>query len=130
MLMVISSVHSICAIVMAFSLRICPYNVHGFSETKREYIQGLLDSHDIVMLQGHWLYDSQMHVIQNRFRDISLRCVPGMNDNCLSAGGRGYGGCAILWKSPLSCIVSIVLVNIHGTRLLLWCLYVPCDTSY
>jgi len=38
---------------MALSLRIYTYNVHGFSETKGDYIQGLLDNHDIVMLQEH-----------------------------------------------------------------------------
>ena len=86
------------------------------------------------------MYNSQTHVIQNKFHDISLRCVSGMNGNCLSAGDRGYGGCVILWKSSLSCTVepvivannrvSIVLINIHGTRLLLCYVYMPCDTRY
>ena len=68
---------------MALSLRICKHNVHGFSETKCDYIQGLLASHDIAMLQEHWVYDSQTHVIKNKFPDISLHRVSGMNDNCL-----------------------------------------------
>jgi len=63
-----------------------------------------------------------------------------MNDNCLLVGGRGYGGCAILWRSSFSCTVEavvvvnnrvhIVLINIHGTRLLLYCVYMSCDTRY
>ena len=36
-----------------------------------------------------------------------------MNDNCLSAGGRGYGGCAILWKSSTSCTVEAVVIQYH-----------------
>ena len=60
--------------------------------------QGLLAKHDILMLQEHWLYDSQTYVIQNKFPDISLHFVSEMNDNCLPAAGRGYGGCAIIWK--------------------------------
>ena len=92
------------------------------------------------MLHEHWLYDSQTRAIPNRFCDISLHYVSGMNDNCLLFGGRGYGGFAILWRSSLSCTVepvvvvnnrvSIVLINIHGTRLLLCCVYMPCDTNY
>ena len=62
---------------MALSLRICICNVHGFNDTKCAYIQNVLDNHDIVMLQEqeHWLYDSQCHVFEDRFREVSAYCV-------------------------------------------------------
>jgi len=63
-----------------------------------------------------------------------------MNDNYVSSDCRFYIGCAILWKSSLSYNVkadvvankrvSIVLINIHDTRVLLCYVYMPCSTSY
>ena len=49
------------------SIRIFTYNIYGFIETKSDYSHGLLDSHDIVMLQGHWLYDRQTLILKIRF---------------------------------------------------------------
>jgi len=75
-LLIILPIYNICTIVIALLLYIGTYNVHlKLSETKRDYVQGLLDNHDIVMFQEHWLYASQTHVIQNVFPDISLHCV-------------------------------------------------------
>ena len=120
--------------LMALSLRICTYNVHGCNDTKCAYIQNVLDNHDIVMLQEHWLYDSQCHVFEDRFREVSAYCVSGMNENCLT-GGRGYGGCAILWRSSLSCTVEpinldnnrvcAIKVKLHDISFMLCCVYMP-----
>ena len=91
------------------------------------------------MLQEHWLYDSQCHVFEDRFREVSAYCVSGMNENCLT-GGRGYGGCAILWRSSLSCTVEpinldnnrvcAIQVKLHDISFMLCCVYMPCDTTY
>ncbi len=123
----------------SLSLRICTYNIHGFSDTKCDYLQNVIDNHDIVMLQEHWLYDSQSHLFQDKFPCMSSYCVSGMNDQYLSSG-RGFGGCAILWKSSLSCTVELVnidnnrvcavMVKFHDVCLLLCCIYMPCDTTY
>ena len=91
------------------------------------------------MLQEHWLYDSQCHVFEDRFREVSAYCVSGMNENCLT-GGRGYGGCAIMWRSSLSCTVEpinldnnrvcAIKVKLHDISFMLCCVYMPCDTTY
>ncbi len=65
----------------------------------------IIESHDVVMFQEHWLYDSQCHVFQDKFPGVSSYCVSAMDDTRVT-GGRGFGGCAILWKSSLSCTVE------------------------
>lgn len=107
--------------------------------TKCDYVQHVIDNHDIVPLQEHWLYDSQCHVFEDRFPEVSAYCVSGMNENCLG-GGRGYGGCAILWKTSLSCTIEpinldnkricAVKITLHDISFMLCCVYMPCDTTY
>ena len=77
---------------MALPLSICTYNMQGFNDVKCDYIQKCIDNHDIIMIQEHWLYESQSHVFEDNFPNITSLCVSGMDDSCLSAGRR-YGGC-------------------------------------
>ena len=56
---------------MALSLKICSYNIHGYNDTKCDYIQSMINNHAIVMLQEHWLYNNQSHVFQDKLTGIS-----------------------------------------------------------
>jgi len=124
---------------MATPIRLCTYTIHGFNDTKVDYIQHIVNTHDIILLQEHWLFESQCHIIQDKITDISSHCISGMNDECLKAG-RGYGGCAILWKSSLACTIEpvhinnrricAVKINLQGVSIFLCCVYMPCDTLY
>ncbi len=98
----------------ALSLRICSYNVHGFNDTKCDYIRKLLNNHDIVLLQEHWMYESQFHIFQRKFPGISSYSISGMNDKIVTSG-RGYGGCTILWKSSMTCVV--IPCNLDNSRI-------------
>ena len=121
---------------MALPLSICTYNMQGFNDMKCDYIQKCSDNHDIIMIQEHWLYESQSHVFEDNFPNITSLCVSGMDDSCLSAGRR-YGGCAILWKSSLSCSFEPVMltnkrlcavqIKLQDVTILLCCIYMPCN---
>ncbi len=121
------------------NLRVCSYNVHGLNNTKYCYISKLLDSHDIVLIQEHWLYESQFHIFDDTFPGISSYCVSSMDDKIVKSG-RGYGGCAILWKSTMSCTVEpcnlennrvcAIKVKLDNICLLVCSVYMPCDTLY
>ena len=97
-------------------LCMCTYNVHGFNDTKVEYIQQLIDKYDFVLLQEHWLLDSECHVFQDKLSGVVAHCISGMDETSLKAG-RGYGGCAILWKSSQVC--TIEPVELDNKRVLL-----------
>jgi len=126
-------------LTMAFSLRIGTYNIHGFNENKSDYLQTIINNHDIILLQEHWLFNSQSHLFQDQLSGISSYSVSGMNETILKYG-RGFGGCAILWKTSLAC--NIEPVKIDNTRIctakfklldaiiLLCSVYMPCDTRY
>jgi len=65
----------------------------------------LLSKCNFLLLQEHWLSDSQLSVLGNIDNNILYYGVSGSgNDSVLS--GRPFGGCAILWRSDLH-------VNIH-----------------
>lgn len=126
---------------MASNLTISSYNCTGFGPGKPEYVSELIKAHDFVLLQEHWLMESQFHRIKNIPCDNNVSIlshdVSGI-DNTMFLNGRGYGGCSILWKNSLNCIVSPVIMNsnricaVNITRqsmsLLLFNVYMPCDT--
>ena len=43
-----------------FTLNLCSYNCRGFNFVKREYINRLLTKCDILLLQEHWLAETQL----------------------------------------------------------------------
>ena len=92
---------------------------------------------DIVLLQEHWLFDCQLH----RLDEISDLCTG--SGKAVDTGDpilpvqmpRGYGGTAILWKKDIDHLVKAIpdgcnriqCVQIKGTEpLLLISVYMPC----
>ena len=121
-------------------LKVASYNCTGFGPGKPEYVAKLLECHDFVLIQEHWLRSAQFHRINNIPCDgnfnVMSHNVSAMDDFELSSG-RGFGGCAILWKSTLSCKVCPVQMTssricavklvIQNQPLLLFNVYMPCD---
>ena len=69
---------------------------------------------NFLLLQEHWLSDSQLSVLGNIDNSILYNGVSGFgNDSILS--GRPYGGCAILWHSDL--YVKIQPIDIDSRRI-------------
>ena len=121
-------------------LSVASYNCTGFGPGKPEYVAKLLECNDFVFIQEHWLRNAQFHRVNNipcngNF-DVMSHIVSAMDDGELRAG-RGFGGCAILWKSTLNCkvypvqmtssrICAVKLVLQQRTYLL-FNVYMPCD---
>ena len=120
------------------TLKLCSYNSQGLGVGRVEYMSDLLNECDILLIQEHWLLTEQISTFMNRFRNVTAHVVSGMESNVLLSG-RPFGGCAILVSTKLDakveplvmqskrvCAVSIVF---RGIMLLLFCVYMPCDTE-
>jgi len=126
-------------LIIKFNLKIGSYNVHGVNDHALSYIESLMDSHDFMLIQEHWLQSSQLHIFQDKIKNIFSYGISGMNEYELHSG-RPYGGCAILWRDSLSCKVTPILcdnsrlclvkVCFNTCTLLLCTVYMPCDTEY
>ena len=120
-------------------LRICTYNSHGLGTGRLEYIKTLFENHDIVLVQEHWLYESELHTFCDNISNINYHGTSGMLEHVVLSG-RPYGGTIILWKGSLNFRISPLEINTKrmcGIRMvgtdvdvLLFCLYMPCDTEY
>ena len=66
------------------TLNVCSYNCRGFNFTKKDYIDNLLTTNDVMFLQEHWLTDAQLSelgwiipwYLRCRQRRNSLRATP------------------------------------------------------
>ena len=126
---------------MVSQLKLTSYNSTGFGPGKPEYVSKLVECSDFVLLQEHWLRESQFHRIK------SLQCknatvlshnVSAINDNIFTQG-RGFGGCSILWKSTLNAKVTpvtlssnricAVQVSTDLLKFIIFNVYMPCDVA-
>ena len=117
-------------------ISIASYNSNGSSADRISYINRIRDKFDILLLQEHWLYNSQISQLENQL-DLQVHGISSMNE-CELTSGRPHGGCAIMWKKDLQYIISPaqfntnrmcgVTVNINNVMYLIRCIYMPCDT--
>ena len=110
-------------------------------------VKSLCDTHDIILLQEHWLLTSNLHKINQINSNFQCYSLSAM-DNKVASGilvGRPFGGVAILWNKKLSnCVnildsddtdgrfISIKLCNKAATivnSIVLTCVYFPCVTT-
>ena len=120
-------------------LNVCTYNVHGINGTNWDYVENVVNNHDFVLLQEHWLHSSQAHIITDNRKDVNMSFVSGMDDSSFISG-RPFGGCAIVWRNSMICRVEhvqcqskrlcMVNIKLRNTNILLCTLYMPCDTTY
>src|ERR1700743_1948336 len=90
-------------------LKICSYNMHGFNNG-RPLLESLCDTHDIILLQEHWLSSNDLYKLDSVNDKFNCHGVSAMDEK-LSSGilvGRPFGGVAILWKNELSNFITIV----------------------
>ena len=121
-------------------LTICSYNIHGFNDTKLEYINKLLSKCDILVVQEHWLSVQGLERFSTLFHDSTVYSVSAM-DSSILLQGRPYGGCAVIVMnymynnnkitlidtlSPRNCCINI---SINKCSLYLFCCYMPCDNN-
>ena len=102
---------------MGKQLKLATYNCTGFGPGKPEYISRLIELHDFVLIQEHWLHVSQFHRIKNipvEGAKILSHDVSAIYDNIFTQG-RGFGGCSIIWKSIVNAEITPSLLS--STRL-------------
>ena len=80
---------------------VCSYNIHGYNSTKLEYIKSLLNKCQIIMIQEHWLNNSQLERFSNLFSCSSVHGITSIDTSTLLVG-RPHGGCCIIYKNSLS----------------------------
>ena len=124
-----------------FKLNVISYNCKHFvcEGPKFDYINSLSDNYSIIMLQEHWLFESELSKLSNVGDGFAFEAKSSMNENECRVG-RPFGGCAILWNPMLQCDVKPVICNSsrvcgvllchNGSTYLIINVYMPCDRGY
>ena len=118
-------------------------NLKGFSREKVDYLKNLLNNRvDILLVQEHWLFDDDIASIADEIGGVNVYGVSGMPSDKL-VHGRRYGGCAVIIRASLDCVIEPI-TNIHvnrrlfsffmsfpcGFKCIVHNVYMPCDTEY
>lgn len=91
------------------ALKIISYNCKNV-KTGAVTLQNFLIENDIIMLQEHWLFHSQISHLGEINKDIGY-CGKGtdMNNPILPTQmPRGFGGVGIIWKSEMNPFIAVV----------------------
>ena len=118
------------------SITVVSYNCRGYNAVKRNYVNNLLSTADILCLQEHWLSESQLSILGTINDNFTYAGVSGF-DSSKILQGRPYGGCAIMWRCALSVRVDImptssrrvfaIRISNNDWQLLLLCVYMPYE---
>jgi len=124
-------------------INICSFNLHDLNNSA-SMLTELCNSHDIILLQEHWLLKqdlSKLDVIHPDFISYSLSIINEKTDKSILVRRR-FGGVAVLWNKNLSnniCIIEsddvngrYVSVKVHiktCVDIILTCVYFPCVKS-
>lgn len=110
LLALINMYHDRLTIIFIIMINIGSFNIHGINDTKWSYLRHCMSNCEFMLIQEHWLHSSKFHMFSDNIDNIGSHCISGMDDSVLISG-RPYGGCAILWKNALSCIVEPLTVS-------------------
>ena len=89
-------------------LCMCTYNVHGFNDTKvslKSIFSSVL-TNMTVLLQKHWLLDSECHVFNDKLSAVVAHCISGMDETSLKAGIKVMVGVRSCGKHPRCALLS------------------------
>jgi len=83
-------------------LRIASYNLHGLNQGK-SYLPTICDSHDLVLVQEHWLLPNDLDILNSIHCDFIQLSSSAMMDSVSRSvlRGRPYGGVGILVRNNL-----------------------------
>ena len=119
-------------------LQLCTYNIRGYNSTKFSYVTDLLQRFTIVMLQEHWMNDTQLQSFSNMFPGYCVHSVSAMDITTI-VRGRPKGGVLIIYPDTYGS--NAKLVHTTSNRLCalslkfdcfivyLFCIYMPCDIN-
>ena len=118
------------------ALKISSFNSTGLAVDKRVYINSFLNDSDtdILLVQEHWLHDSNLGELNELHEDYTGFGCSGMPVAKLLGPGRPYGGAGIIYKKNMSHKVTRIkdckiknVCAIALNALLLMCVYLPGD---
>jgi hypothetical protein len=89
---------------------IASYNCKNI-KTCRQSINSILKNNDIVLIQEHWLFHSQINIISDIYNKIKLAAKGvDIRDPLLPISlPRGYGGVAVLWNMSIDHLIRPIL---------------------
>lgn len=129
-----SSYYALLTIIM---LNISSYNCRS-SKRNTGGIKMLCDSSDIVFLQEHWLFASDLPTLNNVHEDFISFGVSAMDPTAGLTVGRPYGGVAVLWRKGLAARVRPLsyddsriiglMCDLGGTQILFLGAYLPYES--
>ncbi len=112
------------------------YNCEYADNVRLPYLQSLFKQCDFMFLQEHGLYMSQFGWFDKIGNGVEKHGVSAMNGKKL-LHGHPNGGAAIIWNKNLktkvvpveheSDMVCAVTLDVNDGKLLLICVYMPCD---
>ena len=120
-------------------LRISSYNCKSF---KRNIggIARLCDASDIVFLQEHWLFPSELPLLNNAHEDFISFGTSSIDPSRGLMLGRPFGDVAVLWKNDLASVVKAVTYDddriiglechINDFKVLYLGVYLPYDNKH
>jgi hypothetical protein len=119
-------------------LRLCTYNSRGHGPGRLDYIRLLMSKCDVLFIQEHWYFDTEISSLESSIGNIQVYGVSGMDDTELLTG-RPFGGCAILINNDLKCKFTPIQLNkrscggiitVGSISILIFNVYMPCDKAY
>ena len=120
-------------------LAIASYNSNGYAADRLAYMDKLLLTNDVLLVQEHWLMNSRISSLKSSLHNVHLHGVSSMPDNEIITG-RQYGGTAIIWNKDLKCEITqislstvracAVIIIVHNIDIMLCNIYMPTDTTY
>ena len=101
-----SSLYVVRTILIAFvMIQISTYNCQS-SKRNVGGISKLCENSDVVFLQEHWLFPSDLPSLNNIHPDFISFGVSAMDPSTMLMSGRPYGGVAVLWRKSLTHLVK------------------------
>ena len=121
---------------MSNCFSIVSYNSQGSGPGRFNYINSLLSLYDVILIQEHWLMESQFDLFNRYIDNANVHCVSGMPSNVINYG-RPYGGCAVLWKKTINANVTpictdntrlcVIKLTLNKASFLICNIYMPTD---
>ena len=92
-------------VFLLIMLQISTYNCQS-SKRNAGGIQKLCESSDIVFLQEHWLFPSDLVSLNHIHNDYTSFGLSSIDPSASLMTGRPYGGVAVMWRNSLASYVK------------------------
>ena len=119
------------------SISFATYNSHGFGTDRIEYMKKIVT--DILLIQEHWLLESRIPGLEDKINDVHVHGMSGMLESDIQSG-RLFAVVAIVWKRNIRCKITpisvlsrrmcAIILTINNFDIILFIVYMPCDTLY